>query len=213
MKKDAPRKRATLPKAIADAFKSGDKHGAMNLAIFGREANSLTEIASWIYWLLKLDTNREMQNLAISSGGERHGWNAPRRQSLQERMQRFEKWKTTKEKHLQAQIDIGIARHGEKFLADLEREFARVCKEDATVFLFSPPGITKSETDNPNWFRQILIANLGIKTLTGKDPAPLLKLAKEIKIPVRTLRREVRKMGVERGKPGTTKRRKPDPLI
>jgi predicted metalloprotease with PDZ domain len=85
-------------------------------------------------------------------------------------------------------------------LEDLERELNRVRDQDAKTILFEQFARVKSTANNPNWFRQMLIANLGLK-----QPHPLARLAKEIGLDAKTLRREVRKMGVKRGAAGRPK--------
>jgi hypothetical protein len=184
----------------------------MDLAIFGSETSALADIARTIYWLCKLETNRETQKRALTGGGERHGWNPPRRQSAKVRAQRLERWKQYQLKKLESQLTT-LAKIDPKWLEKLKREFIRIRNEDATVFLFDAPSITKSKTNNPSWFRQFLIANIGLKSLLGRESFPLLQIANQIKVPVRTLRREERRMGINPRKAGTPKRRKPAPLI
>jgi hypothetical protein len=214
--------RNTLPKAIAAACKSGDRNKAMDLAVFGRKATALTNLARDLYWLCRVQ-HPKLKKAAMSGGGERHGWEQPLRQTAKEITQRFERWKNYKVKELLARIQRGGAWYGKRFEADLKREYNRVHREDATALLFCPPSNKKSAANNPNWFRQILIANQGLVkiqkwdkhsgTLTNKTPKPLYRIAVEYEIAVRTLRREARKMGVKPGKAGTPLRRKAPPLI
>jgi hypothetical protein len=204
--------RATLPKKIAGAFKSGERDKAMDLAVYGRETTALTDLARDLCWLcrLQLPSNKKAA-ISMSSGGERLGIfeDAPRRQSLRQRTQCFERWKNYKEKELQAKIDTGEVWYGKNFWADLERECRRVFKKDARVQLFRP-GSTKSDS---NWIRQVLIANMGMENLLKKKSYPLTEIAKQSGRDVRNVRRIARDMGAKPGKAGTPKRRKTTPLI
>ena len=89
------KQRNTIPKQIKSAWESGKRDAkgkALDLAIYNRMESDLTDLARELYWLLKLETNQETMNLALaaSGGGERHGWQPPRRQSAKERRQSFE---------------------------------------------------------------------------------------------------------------------------
>lgn len=207
-------KRGTTPKAIAAAWKSGGKRKAMDLAIYNRKESNLTNLARELFRLLTLESNREAKKLALafSGGGERQGWGRPRRQSAKEKMRFLAHWKSCKEKELLVKIETGVVWYGETFLADLEQEFNRVCREDAKAGLFQKPGAIKSEADNPNWFRQILMANEGLvnilswnqqaKKLVAHKPQPLSSVASAIGIQPQNFRREARKFGIKPGKPG-----------
>jgi hypothetical protein len=213
--------RNTLPKAIAASYKSGDRNEAMDLAVFGRETTVLTALARDLYWFCRVQHPKGKEIcVSMSSGGERHGWEPPRRQSLRERKQSFQYWNNCKAKELLAQIETGGIWYNENFLADLEREFDRVCKEDANIRPFERFGNKQNPRRNPNWFRQILIANLGLvktkvwdkqlKRLHNRKPLPLAPLGNEFGFNVGTLnilRREMRKMGAKQGKAGRPKKR------
>lgn len=206
--------RNTLPKAIAAAFKSGKKHGALDLAVYGRKMTVLVNLARDLYWLCRVQ-QPDIKQMAMSSGGERHGWEPPRRQSAKERAQRLERWTERKRLELETRLTI-LAKRDPRWLKKLEREFERVGKEDAEAILFNPPSNKKSAANNPNWFRQILIANLGLVetkvwdkqsvNLISRQPYPLNKVAKEIRMDVSHVRREVRKLGIKPGNAGRPKR-------
>ena len=174
--------RLTLAKAIAAATISGDKNAALDLAIYNRKPTALTELAREFYgfWQAKESSNPIFKRERKAPG--------------------FARWVAFRAGDLLVRCETGNAWYGPKFFDDFAKELRRVCKEDARAILFERPGPTKAKANNPNWFRQILLANL-----MTKKPHPLARIAKEYKIPVRTLRREVRKMGARRGKAGRPK--------
>jgi hypothetical protein len=215
--------RSTLPKAIAAAYKSGDKNKAMDLAIYERDTTSLTELARRLFWYLKVQrcknkTFRDAVANAAAPAQERTGdfSEPPPKRDLDTKTKEaiIKNWCNRELNELKIKMHIGMAR-SENFTADFEREYKRVFNEDATAILFDKPGTKKSATNNPNWFRQILIANLGLvetkvwdkqsKRLISRKPVPLARIAKVFGLQVRGLRREARKMGVGSGTAGRPK--------
>lgn len=200
--------RNTLPKAIAAAWKAGDKHDAMQVAIFGRKPvgrcryfESVTDLARRLYFLLNAEKDAELQKeLASCADAVRCSW-----------------------KEIENELKIHKTWNDSEWFKILEQEFQHVCDEDANVRLFSQFGTKQNPHKNPNWFRQVLVANIGLVetkvldkqsgSLIPKQPHPLNEIANKFHVQVKTLRREVRKMGIKPGKAGRPKRRKPTPLI
>lgn len=201
MKKRQPiKRRGTLPKAIAAAVKAGDKPAALDLATYGEQTTSLRELARELCWFCHVQAHRKpflAEFGSMLAGGERVGWEPPPKPEKKSIREAFNRWHDYKLKELVVHLRTGHLWHGKTFLRDLDRECKRVRNIDAVARPFEKPGIIKSENDNPNWFRAFLIANSWLP-----KPLPLFRIAKEIGIDVRTLRREARKQGVKRGKSG-----------
>lgn len=198
--------RETLPKAIAAAFKSGDKATAMRLAIHGKADSArrcllfgtMTDLVGDLAFLCKVSRDSDLQKEVLPQ------------------------WIETKLHEIECEFEIHAAWEDRKWFNSFDRELKRVSKEGANPLLFSQFGTKQNPRKNPNWFRQILIANQGpvkfqldkeSKTLRERKPHPLFDLAGEYGIEVKSLRREARKMGIKPGKAGRPKTRKPVPLI